>query len=168
MAGAVEDSHGVGKEVCDGIKGFDGTFGTPGKIDDEGVMANDGDAAGEDGGGSFFGTLATEFFGKARDGPLGDIESGFGSIVPRAKPGATGGENEVNAAGVSEFAELATKTGGIVRTAEGRSNFPAQFACTFDQGGAGEVFAFTARDGIADGEDGDTHGWRLFYRENRR
>jgi hypothetical protein len=125
VTGPVEDGDGVGEEVGDGIKGFDRPFWAAGEIDDEGVMANDGDTPGEDRGGSLLCAFAAEFFGDAWNGALRDVESGFGSIVARAESGATGGENEVDAAGVGEFAELAAKTGGIVRTAERGGNFPA-------------------------------------------
>jgi hypothetical protein len=33
------------------------------------------------------------------------------------------------------------------------------FANAFDKSRTGKIFAFTAGDGIADREDGDTHGW---------
>jgi hypothetical protein len=156
------------KEMGDGVEGFDGTFGTAGKIDDETAMSNNCDAAREDGGGSFFGAFAAEFFGDARNGPLGDVESGFGGIVARAETRAAGGEDEIDAARVGKFTKLATKAGGIVGAAKRGGDFPAEFANAFDEGGAGKIFAFAAGDGIADGEDGDTHSWRLFYMRRKR
>src|SRR5271165_1664800 len=147
----------------DGVERFDGAFGTAGKIDDERVMADDGDAAREDGSGSLFGSFPSQFLGNARNDALGDIESGFGSIVARAEAGAAGRKDQIDATGVSEFAKLTAKAGSIVGTAERGGDFPAEFSRAVDEGGAGEVFAFTASDGIADGEYGDTHGWRISY-----
>ena len=126
-------------------------------------MPDDGNATREDGGGRFFGAFAAEFFGNAGNGALGDVKSGFRSVVARAEAGAAGGENEIDAARVSEFAKLAAQAGNIVGTAERGGNFPAEFANAFDEGGAGEILAFTAGDRITDGEDGDTHAWGLFY-----
>jgi len=163
VAGSVEDSNGVGEKVRHGVQGFDGAFGAAGKIDDEGAMPDDGDATREDGGGRFFGAFAAEFLGDAGNGALGDVQSGFGSIIARAEAGAAGGEDEIDAARVGEFAKLAAKAGRIVGTAERGGDFPAEFAYAFDERGAGEIFAFTAGDGITDGEDGDTHSWGLFY-----
>jgi hypothetical protein len=168
VAGAVEDSNGVGEKVGHGVQGFDGAFGAAGKIDDEGAMPDDGDATREDGGGRFFGAFAAEFLGDAGNGALGDVQSGFGSIVARAEAGAAGGEDEIDAARVGEFAKLAAKAGRIVGTAERGGDFPAEFANAFDERGAGEIFAFTAGDGITDGEDGDTHREIILYAEERK
>jgi hypothetical protein len=153
----------MGEKVGDGVERFNGAFGAAGKTDDERAMADDRDAAREDGGGSFFRAFAAEFFGDAGNSALGDIKSGFRSVVAGTEASATGGEDEINAAGVGQFTKLAAKAGGIIGTAERGSDFPAEFANAFDERGAGEIFAFTAGDGIADGEDGDTHSWRLFY-----
>ena len=163
MAGSVEDSNGVGEKVGHGVQGFDGAFGAAGKIDDEGAMPDDGDATREDGGGRFFGAFAPEFFGDAGNDALGNVDGGFGSVVARAEAGAAGGEDEIDTSRVGEFTKLAAKAGGIVGTAERGGDFPAEFANAFDEGRAGKIFAFTAGDGITDGEDGDTHGWGLFY-----
>jgi hypothetical protein len=46
VAGAVEDVDSVGKELREGVEGFDGAFGAAGKIEDDGIVAGDGDAAG--------------------------------------------------------------------------------------------------------------------------
>jgi hypothetical protein len=151
------------QEIGDGVQGFDGAFGAARQIDDKRAMPDDGDAAGENGGGSFLGAFAAEFFGDARNGAFGDVERGFGSIVARAEASASGGEDEIDAARVGEFAKLAAEASGIVGTAKRGGDFPAELANAFDESGAGKVFAFTAGDGIANGEDGDTHGWGLFY-----
>ena len=45
VAGAMEDVYGVRQEMGDGFKGFDGAFGTAGKIYDDGVSANGGNRA---------------------------------------------------------------------------------------------------------------------------
>jgi hypothetical protein len=131
-------------------------------------MPDDGDATREDGRGRFFGAFAAEFFGDAGNGALGDVKSGFGSVVARAEAGAARGEDQIDAARVGEFAKLAAKAGNIVRTTERGGNFPAEFTNAFDEGGAGEIFAFTAGDGITDGEDGDAHGWDYFICGGRK
>ena len=131
-------------------------------------MPDDRDAAREDGGGRFFGAFATQFFGDAGNGALGDVDGGFGSIVARAEASAAGGEDEIDAARVGEFAKLAAEAGRIVGTAKRGSDFPAEFAYAFDERGAGKILAFTAGDGIADGEDRDTHSCRLFYTRRKR
>jgi hypothetical protein len=131
-------------------------------------MSDDRDAAREDGGGRFFGAFATEFFGDAGNGALGDVDGGFGSIVARAEASAAGGEDEIDAARVGEFAKLAAEAGRVVGTAERGSDFPAEFAYAFDERGAGKILAFTAGDGITDGENSDTHSCRLFYMRRKR
>lgn len=157
MVGAVEDVDGVREEVRDGVEGFDSAFGTAGKIDDERAMTNDGNAARENGGGSFLGAFAAKLLGNAGDGAFRNVESGFGSIVARAETGTAGSEDEVDAAGVCEFTELAAKAGGVIRAAKRGGDFPSELTRTFDESGAGEVLALTAGDGITDGEDGDAH-----------
>jgi hypothetical protein len=163
VVGTVQHCDGVGEEIGDGVEGFDRAFGAAGKIDDERAMTDDGYAARQDGGGSLLGTFAAKFFGDARNGAFGDVERGFGSIVARAEAGATGGEDEIDTARVGEFAKLATEASGIVGTAKRGGDFPAEFTNAFDQSWAGKIFAFTAGDGVADGENGDTHGSGLFY-----
>ncbi len=149
----------MGQEVGDGIQGFDRTFGAAGKIDDEGTMTDDRNAAREDGGVRFFGAFAAEFFGDAGNGAFGDVESGFGSVVARAEASAPSSKDQIDAARVGEFTKLAAQASRIVGTAKRRSDFPAEFANAFDKSRTGKIFAFTAGDGIADREDGDTHGW---------
>ena len=45
MTGAVEDVDGVREELREGVEGFDGSFGAAGKIENDGEVAGDGDAA---------------------------------------------------------------------------------------------------------------------------
>lgn len=151
------------QQIGDGFQGFEGAFGAAGKIDDQRAMTDDGNAAGQYGSGCFLCAFAAEFFGDARNGAFRDVESGFGSIVARSEAGAAGGEDQIDAARVREFTKLATQASGIIRTAKRRGDFPTEFTNAFDEGGARKIFAFTAGDGVADGENGDTHGWELFY-----
>lgn len=81
VAGAVEDLDGVGEELGEGVERFNCAFGAAGKIEDEGKVADDGDAARQHSHGSLRGALAAHLFGKAGDHFFGDVESGFGCVV---------------------------------------------------------------------------------------
>ena len=157
MAGAVEDLDGVGEKLGKGVERFDGAFGAAGKIENEGKVAGDGDTAGQDGSGSLLGAPAAHFFGEAWDNFFGDVERGFGGVVPRAEAGAAGGENEINAARIGKLAEMRAHLAGVVGAFQRRGDLPTKFTAALDDSGAGEVDALIAGDGIADGEDGNAH-----------
>ena len=110
----MEDLDGVGKELGEGVERFDGAFGAAGKIEDEGMVAGDRDTTGQHGGGSLLGTFAAHFFGESGDHSFGDIERGLGSVVAGAEAGAAGGENEIDAARVSELPEMRPDLAGVV------------------------------------------------------
>ena len=98
VARAVEDLDGVGKERCEGVERFDGAFGAAGKVEDEGNVADDGDASGQYSCGRLLGTFATHFLSEARNHFFGDVERGFRRVVAGAEAGAAGGEDEIDAA----------------------------------------------------------------------
>ena len=155
---AVEDVDCVWQQVGDGFEGFDGAFGAAGEIDDQRVVAGGGDAAREDGGGSFLQAFTAHFFGDAGDDAVGDGLRGFGGVVAGADTGAAGGGDEIDAGRVGELAEIFADGGGIVGEAETRGHFPAQPAAKGDHCGTGGIFALAFGDGVGDGEDGYAHG----------
>jgi len=114
VAGAVEYLEGMGEKLGEGVERFDGTFGTTGKIEDEGKVACDGDAAGQHSGGRQLGASAAHLFGQAGDYFLGDVERGFGSVVAGTEAGATGSENQINAAGIRKLAEMRANLAGVI------------------------------------------------------
>jgi len=157
VVSAAENFDGVREQRGDNVEGFDSTFGAAGQVDDDGLVAENGDAAGQQGHGRFLGAAAADFFGKAGDGAVGDVEGRLGGIVARAEAGASGGEEHIGVAGIGDGAKLAADFGRVVGTSQGRVDLPAKFAATLDESGAGEVFAFAAGHGVADGEDRDAH-----------
>jgi len=166
VVSAAKDFDRVGEEVRNGIEGFDGTCGAAGKIDDDGFVADNGNAAREDGGRSLLDASAANFLGDTRDGAIGDVECGLRRGVARAEAGAASGQQDVGAASIGDSAHLTAHFGGIIGAAKGRGYDPAKFTATRDQRGSGEVFAFTAGDGIANGKNGDAHVIRIMQIEN--
>jgi hypothetical protein len=156
--GAAEDFYGVREQMRDGIEGLHRTFGIAGKIDDYRFVADDRDTTRKHGGGRFLDALAANLFGETGNGAIADIQRGLGSGIARTKAGAACGEEYVHAAGIGDGAHLTANSRGIIGTAKRGGDDPAEFPATGNKCGAGEVFAFTACNGIADSENGDTHG----------
>jgi hypothetical protein len=157
VAGAVEDLDGVREELSECVERFDGAFWTAGKIEDEGNVSDDGDAAGQHGGRSLLGTFATHLFGEAGNHFFGDVECGFRRVVAGAEAGAAGGEDEIDAARIGELAEMGAHLAGVIGALERRGDFPAEFAAALHNGRAGEIDAFASGNRIADGENGNAH-----------
>jgi hypothetical protein len=157
VVSAAQDFDGVGEEVCDCVEGFDGALGAAGKIQNDGLVTNDGDAAGEDGRGSLLDSFAADFLGEAGDSAIRNVKSGFGCGVAGAEAGATCGKEQVGVASIADGAKLAANRGLVVGATECRSYLPAELAATLNESGTREVLALTAGDGIADGEDSDAH-----------
>jgi hypothetical protein len=134
---AAEDFDGVGEKVRNDTEGFDSALGAAREIDDESVVAGDGDAAREKGCRCLLRTLAADFLRKAGDGAVGDVEGGFRRVVAGAEAGATRGQEEIGVAGIGNGTQLAADFRTIVGTAERRSDLPTEFATASDESGAG-------------------------------
>ena len=157
VAGAVEDLDGVGEELGQGVERFDGAFGAAGKIEDEGKVTDDGDAAGQNRSGSLGSAFAAHFFREAGNHFFGDVQSGFGGVVAGTEAGAAGGEDEIDSSRVGKLAEMGSHLSGVIGALQRRGDFPTEFAAALDDGGAGEVDALVTGDRIADGENGNAH-----------
>ena len=122
------DDFGVGfqprrsdqvKAVGDGgenaVQGFGDGFGLSGEVDNEGVVSDDGDLSGEDGGGDEAQGDASHLFAEA--GHFAGVvqgEDGFGGDIARGGSGSAGGEDEVALALVEESEEGASDVGEVV------------------------------------------------------
>jgi len=157
VVGAAENFDRVGEVGGDGLEGLDGAFGTARKIDDQGLVADHRNAAGQNGGGGFLDTFSTDFLGEPGDGALRDIQGGFGSVVAGTEASAASGKQDVDMARIADGAKLAADGGLFVGTQESRCNLPSELAAALDEGRARTVFAFTARNGIGDCENGNAH-----------
>jgi hypothetical protein len=165
---AVKDMDGVGQQVGDSFKGFDGAFWAAGEIDDQGFAAGGDYAAGEDGCRRLLQAFAAHFFGDAGDDAVGDGLGGFGGVIAGTDSGTAGRGDEVDAASIGELAEILADGGGIIGQAQAGGYFPTEAAAKGDHCGAGGVFAFPFGDRIGDGEDGNAHGKRMVANRNRR
>jgi hypothetical protein len=154
---AAKDFDRMREKLGDGVKGLDRTFGTARQINDDGPMADNRNAAGKYSGGRFLGPLAAHFFRDTGDGAVGDIEGGLGRGVAGAKTGAARGEEKFDATGIGDGPQLAADFGGVIGAMKRGSDVPAKLAAALDEGRPGMVLAFTAGDGIADGENGHAH-----------
>jgi hypothetical protein len=157
VTGAVEDVDGVRQEMGNGFERFDCASRAAGKINDDGVGAYGGDRAGQDGGGSFFHSFATHFFGDPRDEAVGDSDGGLRGVIAGADAGSAGGEDNIRTTPVGDGAELFANGGWIVRDAQRFGDFPAEAAAERNDCGTGGVLAVAFGGGVADSEDGYAH-----------
>jgi hypothetical protein len=162
VAGAVDYVDGVRQERGEGVEGFHGPFGAAGKIEDQGVMAHNGDAAREDRRGSLLGAFAAHLFGEAGNDFFRDFHRSFRRVISRTEPGAAGGEDQIHLTRIGQLAKVRTHLSGIVGTFKGRGDFPAEVAAALHHSGAGEVHALSIGNAVANGEDRDAHHGRQF------
>jgi hypothetical protein len=154
---AAKDFDRMREKLGDGVKGLDRAFGTSRQINDDGPMADNSNAAGKYGGGRFLDPLAAYFFRETGYGAVGDIDGGFGRGVAGTKTGAASGEEKFDATGIGDGPQLAADFGGVIGAMKRGSDVPAKLAAALDESRPGKVLAFTAGDGIADGENGHAH-----------
>ena len=109
-----QDFYGVREQMGDGFEGLYCPFRTAGQIDDDGVGPEGGNAAGKNCQWRLFKTFAANLLGQTGYGSVGNIESSLGSGVARAKSGSTGGQKDIDLAGVSDCADLTPDVSRIV------------------------------------------------------
>ncbi len=120
-------------------------------------MAGGGDGARQQRGRNFLTAFAAHFFNDPGNEAISDGLRRFGRVVARTEPRAAGCQDDIDAIRIREFAELLADIGGIVGDAQVADYSPSGFAAKRHDRRAGKIFAFTAGDGVADGEDRDAH-----------
>ena len=103
--GALEEVDAVGDSGEDGIEAFADGFGFAGEVDEEGLVANPGGLAAEDGGGDVLQAGGAHEFAESRHHFVADGFCGFRGDVAVSRPGAASGDDEATVFLVHEFDE---------------------------------------------------------------
>ena len=147
----------MGEEGGDCVEGLDCARRRAGEREDESRAGEPGDGAGKDRSRSLLAAFEAHQLGKTGDLLGQDGADGFGGDIAGSDAGAAGGEDGVDVEVGGEGADAGGDGRGVVGKDFGESDGPSEFAEAGGDGGAGDILAFAAVGGIADGEDGGVH-----------
>jgi hypothetical protein len=159
VAGAAKDFDGVRQQCRDGLQRLHGSVRASGEIHDEGAAADSGGGAGKRRVSVRCAAALAYEFADAGNEPRANRSSGFGRGVAGAQSCSSRGQHDVQLVAIRERGEEHAQRLFVIGKDVAGEDPPTHFRAPGGDGRAGGVLPLVAGDTVADGNDGDTHGY---------
>ncbi len=153
MAFHSDHVHGVLQCADDSGKVFPGGFFGAGEIENEAAATGAGYGSGKHGAGGNFKALHPHGHRNGPNFAVQDGQGGFGGDIPRGKPSAAGGDDEIDVTPIGRSGELGLDLGDLIRDNGGVGNGKTGFLQHGADGGAAGIHPLAAAAQIADGDN---------------